>query len=207
MARILIGNTKGPKGDTGATGAAATVNVNPDTVTLDYDQPAQVINTGTESAAVFRFLIPKGAPAAGALDSIAREYSPYATYAVGQFVVYNNVLWECIEEIDTPEEWDITKWRTTTITYVLKNEVISKAVDIVVPANGWVNYQQTVNVTGLIAAQNFLIGLADTATEEMRDAAADAIISVIGQSEGNITLKVNGIVPEVDIPMQIITLW
>ena len=207
MARILIGNTKGPKGDTGATGAAATVDVNPSTVTLDYDQPARVENTGTTSAAEFRFFIPKGTPAAGALDSIAREYSPYATYAVGAFVVYNNVLWECIEEIDTPEEWDITKWRTTTITYVLKNEVISKAVDIVVPANGWSNYQQTVSVLSLRAGQNFIIGLADTATEEMKDAASDAMIDVIGQAEGNITLKVNGVVPAVDLPMQIITLW
>ena len=207
MARILIGNTKGPKGDTGATGAAATVDVDPNTITLDPDQPASVENTGTESAAVFRFSIPKGVPAAGALDSIAREYSPYATYVVGSFVVHNNNLWECIEEIDEPEEWDITKWRATTVSYVLKNEVISKAVDIVVPANGWSNYQQTVNVTNLKAAQNFLIGLADTATEEMKDAAADAMIDVIGQAEGNITLKVNGSVPEVDIPMQIITLW
>lgn len=207
MARILIGNTKGPKGDTGAPGAAATIACDPNTITLDSDQPASVVNTGTSSEAVFRFSIPKGVPAAGALDSIAREYSPFATYRKGDFVVYNNVLWEALEDIDTPEEWDITKWMSTTVSYVLKNEVISKAVDIVALANGWSNYEQTINVTSLRSGQNFMIGLADTVTDEMRDAAADAMISVKAQSIGNITLKVNGIVPEIDIPLQVITLW
>lgn len=67
MARIYIGNVKGPqgtKGDTGATGApgtAATVNVGTVSTTA-YGNPAQVTNSGTESAAVLDFVIPQGQP-------------------------------------------------------------------------------------------------------------------------------------------------
>lgn len=76
VVRTLIGNIKGPKGDTGATGpqgnpgangtngadgSAATVNVGAVT-TVQYGNPAQVINSGTESDAVLDFQIPQGAP-------------------------------------------------------------------------------------------------------------------------------------------------
>lgn len=71
--RTLIGNVKGPQGATGATGAtgaagangadgaAATVNVGTVSTTA-YGNPAQVINSGTESAAVLDFVIPQGQP-------------------------------------------------------------------------------------------------------------------------------------------------
>lgn len=71
--RTLIGNVRGPQGATGATGAtgaagangadgaAATVNVGTVSTTA-YGNPAQVINSGTESAAVFDFVIPQGQP-------------------------------------------------------------------------------------------------------------------------------------------------
>lgn len=49
----------GTNGADGAPGAAATVSVG-EVVTLDAGQPAAVENTGTTSAAVFKFSIPKG---------------------------------------------------------------------------------------------------------------------------------------------------
>lgn len=51
---------KGPKGDTGAAGAAATVTVGT-TSTGEAGTQAQVTNSGSESAAVLNFTIPKGA--------------------------------------------------------------------------------------------------------------------------------------------------
>ena len=51
---------KGPKGDTGAAGAAATVVVGT-TSTGEAGTQAQVTNSGSESAAVLNFTIPKGA--------------------------------------------------------------------------------------------------------------------------------------------------
>lgn len=67
MASILLGNVKGPQGDTGATGPkgdtgnAATVNVGSVT-TVPYGQNARVTNVGDEHAAVFDFVIPQGRP-------------------------------------------------------------------------------------------------------------------------------------------------
>lgn len=67
MARIYLGNVKGPKGDTGATGAtgpqgeAATIEVGAVTTT-EYGRAAQVTNVGSASAAKFDFVIPQGKP-------------------------------------------------------------------------------------------------------------------------------------------------
>lgn len=73
MARIYIGNVRGPQGiqgGTGATGApgangadgaAATVSVGA-VSTTEYGNPAQVTNSGTPSAAVLDFVIPQGQP-------------------------------------------------------------------------------------------------------------------------------------------------
>jgi hypothetical protein len=65
---INIVGPAGAKGDTGATGpkgdAAATVSVNPTTITGAPGTSALVENTGTSSNAVFKFTIPRGADGA-----------------------------------------------------------------------------------------------------------------------------------------------
>lgn len=67
MASILLGNVRGPQGDTGATGPkgdtgnAATVDVGSVT-TVPYGQNARVTNVGDEHDAVFDFVIPQGRP-------------------------------------------------------------------------------------------------------------------------------------------------
>lgn len=67
MASILLGNVKGPQGDTGATGPkgdtgnAATVSAGSVT-TVPYGQNARVTNSGDEHDAVFDFVIPQGRP-------------------------------------------------------------------------------------------------------------------------------------------------
>lgn len=67
MASILLGNVKGPQGDTGATGPkgdtgnAATVSAGSVT-TVPYGQNARVTNSGDEHNAIFDFVIPQGRP-------------------------------------------------------------------------------------------------------------------------------------------------
>lgn len=67
MASILLGNVRGPQGDTGATGPkgdtgnAATVRAGSVT-TVPYGQNAKVTNSGDEHDAVFDFVIPQGRP-------------------------------------------------------------------------------------------------------------------------------------------------
>lgn len=67
MASILLGNIKGPQGNTGATGPkgdtgnAATVSAGSVT-TVPYGQNARVTNSGDEHEAIFDFVIPQGRP-------------------------------------------------------------------------------------------------------------------------------------------------
>ena len=62
VVNTLIGNIKGPQGDTGATGQtgpqgeAATINVGTVSTTA-YGNPAQVVNIGTENEAILNFTI------------------------------------------------------------------------------------------------------------------------------------------------------
>lgn len=72
---------KGDKGDTGATGSAATITVGSVT-TGAAGTSASVVNSGTSSAAVLDFTIPrgdKGESGAGAGDMLAADYDPNGT--------------------------------------------------------------------------------------------------------------------------------
>lgn len=95
VVRTLLGNIKGPQGETGATGAqgaqgeAATVNVGAVTTTA-YGNPAQVINSGTESEAVLDFVIPQGKPGEAttkmgnlSLDAITTSTASFPSPQVG----------------------------------------------------------------------------------------------------------------------------
>ena len=95
VVQTLIGNIKGPQGNTGATGAtgdpgqAATVTVG-STTTTAYGNAASVTNSGTSSAAVFDFVIPQGKPGEATtkmgdllLDSITSSAADFPSPQVG----------------------------------------------------------------------------------------------------------------------------
>lgn len=96
MAEILLGNVKGPQGNTGATGSqgpqgdAATITVGTVSTTA-YGNTAQVINSGTEQDAVLDFVIPQGKPGeqttrmgALTLDTITAQSADFPIPAVGE---------------------------------------------------------------------------------------------------------------------------
>lgn len=93
--RTLIGNIKGPKGDTGAqgpqgaTGPGATIEVGTVSTTA-YGNTAQVTNSGTATAAVLDFVIPQGKPGEQTtkmsgltLDTVTASTAEYPTPATG----------------------------------------------------------------------------------------------------------------------------
>jgi len=95
VVQTLIGNVKGPQGETGATGPqgaqgeAATINVGTVSTTA-YGNAAQVTNVGTESDAVLNFVIPQGKPGEKTttmggltLDTITTQTADYPVPAVG----------------------------------------------------------------------------------------------------------------------------
>ena len=67
-------------------------------------------------------------------------------------------------------------------------------------------FTQTLAVEGLGADQNGSISIAQNATIEQRDAARMAMLSVIGQSEGQLIISADGEMPDVDIPVVVILL-
>lgn len=93
--RTLIGNIKGPKGDTGAqgpqgaTGPGATIEVGTVSTTA-YGNTAQVTNSGTATAAVLDFVIPQGKPgeqttkmSSLTLDTVTASTADYPIPATG----------------------------------------------------------------------------------------------------------------------------
>ena len=55
------------------------------------------------------------AKASGAISDLSDEYDPTSTYAVGDLVIYNNLLYKCTTAITVPEAFDGTHWTRTTI--------------------------------------------------------------------------------------------
>lgn len=77
-------------------------------------------------------------------------------------------------------------------------------------ASAWIGveapYTQELTVTGLTALQNGTISVAHSATAEQREIAREAMLSVIGQEDGKLTIAADGEMPEFDIPVYIILL-
>lgn len=77
-------------------------------------------------------------------------------------------------------------------------------VDSGLTAGGWTGsgpYTQTRVVAGLTEDSNAIVGLAQTATAEQREAARDAMLSVIGQTGSSIIVTADGEKPTVNIPI------
>ena len=48
-------------------------------------------------------------------EIIAAEYSASSTYAVGEYVMYNNALYRCTTSITTAEAWTAAHWTAAKI--------------------------------------------------------------------------------------------
>lgn len=60
-------------------------------------------------------------------EQLAPMYDNTATYAVGDYVVYEYDLYKCTTAVSTAEEFDPTKWTQTTVTNAI-NDAIDEAV-------------------------------------------------------------------------------
>lgn len=57
--------------------------------------------------------------ASGSIASIANAFDASATYPVGDYVIYNNLLYKCITAVSIPGAWDSAKWARTTIEAII----------------------------------------------------------------------------------------
>lgn len=67
-------------------------------------------------------------------------------------------------------------------------------------------YTQELSVEGLTATQNGVINVAHDATADQREVAREAMLSVIGQGDGKLTIAADGEMPDIDIPVYVILL-
>lgn len=67
-------------------------------------------------------------------------------------------------------------------------------------------FTQELAVEGLGAAQNGTISVSHDATITQREAARNALLSIVGQTDGVLTISADGEMPEVDIPVVVILL-
>lgn len=67
-------------------------------------------------------------------------------------------------------------------------------------------FTQELAVEGLGANQNGTISVAHEATVEQREMARLAMLSIVGQSEGSLTIAADGEMPDIDIPVVVILL-
>lgn len=130
---FAFGIPKGAKGDTGATGATgATPDFSIGTVsTLETGQPATATITGTAAQPVLNLGLPKGNKGDnGDVANIADAYSTSATYAVGDYCIYNSQLYRCTTAITTAEAWTAAHWTAVQLgddTSTLRSALINKA--------------------------------------------------------------------------------
>ncbi len=115
---LSLGIPKGDKGDqgdqgeTGPTGATPQLSIG--TVTTGVaGSDAAVSITGTDEEPVLNFTIPRGP--SGDEELLATLYSSSKTYAVGDYCIYNDVLYKCTTAITTAEAWTAAHWTAVTV--------------------------------------------------------------------------------------------
>lgn len=89
------------------------VEVETDTTLTESGEPADAAATGTAIAAA----------KAAVLAEIAPAYSSSATYAVGDYVIYNSGLYRCTTAITTAEAWTAGHWTSVDLAADLRSDV------------------------------------------------------------------------------------
>lgn len=87
----------------------------------------------------------------------------------------------------------------------------SKSETAILLSSAWTGesapYTQTISVENLTAEQNGNISVSKNSTFEQREAARAAMLSVVGQQNGSLTIAADGDKPETDIPVDIILFY
>ena len=115
---------------------------------------------------------------------------------------------------------EVTTSTATTITGILKGTGAaiahaisgtdyappSQSITATLTSTGWADNAQTLTVTGITAATNGMLRIAQSATAEQFTAWGAALPRITAQGADSITVTIAGTVPTVDIPVEVIIL-
>jgi hypothetical protein len=87
------------------------------------------------------------AKATGAVSDLADAYDSTSTYNVGDYVIYNNILYRCITAITVPESFDGTHWARTTV-----EEIITQVNSNLSAINKYFNSSEMYSTTRVVSA-------------------------------------------------------
>ena len=79
----------------------------------------------------------------------------------------------------------------------------SETVNVTLLANAWVNRQQTLSVSAVMADQNGYVTLPQAFSDAQYDAVVAAEMFVTAQADGSITISCRGDTPQINIPILI----
>lgn len=84
------------------------------------------------------------------------EYDETQTYAVGDYAIYNNIVYECTTAVSTAEPFDSTKWTATSI-----EQIIDGVKGDISQLNSSLEYKSVSNLFSVKSAYTSLIEIAD----------------------------------------------
>lgn len=92
-------------------------------------------------------------------NDIAEQYDSTATYAVGDYVLYDNILYKCITAVSTAESFDNTKWTQVVLTDQIAAGVVSDVQidNVSVVSGGIANIPSMTGATTAVAGAKGLV--------------------------------------------------
>ena len=91
----------------------------------------------------------------GAIASIADQFSNSSAYAVGDYVIYNNLLYKCTTAVTTPGDWTGSlNWTRTTIEDILATKANTSALATVATSG---SYNDLINKPTEITSYNTIV--------------------------------------------------
>ena len=118
----------------------------------------------------------------GAINEVANDknlsdtYDPTATYAVGDYCIYNTTLYKCVTAVETAENFDSNKWERCLIT----NEMGGKG-------------SSAIELAGKLTAGQTSITLTNSAISGLDNCLVDLYTSAYGVNPKTVTSETNSI--------------
>ena len=131
------------------------------------------------------------------------EWDSTISYERLDVVTYSDCVWVARKPSTNVPPVDGEYWMYMCGVVDMKDFVVETTLSGTLEASNWSGTTYTLNNASITSTVDGSIGIANNATLEQRTATRKAMISVVSQAEGSITLVADGTIPTIDIPVTI----